>query len=181
MARKSRKELVDALLEAGRTLGTANVLFHGAVAERLGLGASEHKALDLLRRYGEMTAGELTERTGLTSGAVTGIVDRLERAGLAERVRSREDRRKVIVRPILSRDSELQRIFRRLQRAHEALFGRYSDEELELLLDFVRRSGELMREQTERLAEEPPATRREPSGEAAGRPAARRAGRRSGG
>src|SRR5690606_38950594 len=84
LAKKTRKENIEALLQAGRSVGTASVMFHEAVAERLGIGASEHKALDLLRRYGEMTAGALTEHTGLTSGAVTGIIDRLERAGLAE-------------------------------------------------------------------------------------------------
>jgi DNA-binding MarR family transcriptional regulator len=155
VANDTRREKIEALLEAGRSVGTASVMFHGAVAERLGLGASEHKALDLLRRYGEMTAGELTEHTGLTSGAITGIIDRLERAGLAERVRSAEDRRKVIVRPILTRDSELSRIFGELQRAHEALFERYTDEELALLVDFMSRTAELMREQTAKLSAEP--------------------------
>lgn len=154
MAKKTRKENIEALLQAGRSVGTASVMFHEAVAERLGIGASEHKALDLLRRYGEMTAGALTEHTGLTSGAVTGIIDRLERAGLAERVRSVEDRRKVIVRPILTRDSELIRIFGDLQRAHEALFERYSDEELELLVDFMSRTAEVIREQTAKLSAE---------------------------
>ena len=152
MARTARKEKIEALLEAGRAVGTASVMFHEAVAARLGLGASEHKALDLLRVHGEMTAGELTERTGLTSGAITGIVDRLEEAGLAKRVRSTEDRRKVIIRPILSRDSELNRIFGALQRAQEALFERYTDEELDLLVDFMQRTAELMREQTAKLS-----------------------------
>jgi len=152
VASTARKEKVEALLEAGRAVGTASVIFHEAVAARLGLGASEHKALDLLRVHGPMTAGELTERTGLTSGAITGIVDRLEEAGLAERVRSTEDRRKVIVRPILARDSELNRIFGSLRRAQEALFERYTDEELDLLVDFMRRTAELMREQTEKLS-----------------------------
>lgn len=154
VAKRTREQRIEELLEAGRSVGTASVLFHGAVAERLGIGASEHKALDILRRHGEMTAGELTERTGLTSGAITGIVDRLEAAGLAERVRSIEDRRKVIVRPILTRDTELYRIFADLRRAHEELAARYTDKELDLLVDFMNRTAALMHEQTAKLAKE---------------------------
>ncbi|HEX6256522.1 MAG TPA: MarR family transcriptional regulator [Euzebyales bacterium] len=73
------------------------VLFNHAVAQREGLGPSDAQFLTLLRAHGPMTAGELSARTGLTSGSTTGVLDRLEHAGLAVRRRDPEDRRRVIV------------------------------------------------------------------------------------
>ena len=73
------------------------VTFNHAVAQRLGLGASDAQFLTLLQQHGPMTAGDLATRTGLTTGTTTGVIDRLERAGLAHRVRDARDRRKVIV------------------------------------------------------------------------------------
>ncbi|MGH2460296.1 MAG: MarR family winged helix-turn-helix transcriptional regulator, partial [Chloroflexota bacterium] len=70
----------------GRELSTAVVLFHEAIAERLGMSATEWKCLDVLGRAGPITARELAEQTGLTTGAITGLVDRLERAGYVRRV-----------------------------------------------------------------------------------------------
>src|SRR3989449_4832514 len=68
----TRAELLAALNEAARRQSTATVLFHAAVAERLGLSATDHKYADLIARQGPMTAGELADRAGLTTGAITG-------------------------------------------------------------------------------------------------------------
>ena len=75
------------------------ILFNHVVAQREGLGPSDGQFLTLLQVRGPMTAGELSARTGLTTGSTTGVIDRLERAGLAHRVRDRQDRRRVIVTP----------------------------------------------------------------------------------
>lgn len=75
------------------------ILFNHVVAQREGLGPSDGQFLTLLQVHGPMTAGELSARTGLTTGSTTGVIDRLERAGLAHRVRDRQDRRRVIVTP----------------------------------------------------------------------------------
>ncbi|WP_392435861.1 MarR family transcriptional regulator [Chlorogloeopsis fritschii PCC 9212] len=80
-------ELADALNWAGRELSAATVLFHTAIAERLGLNTTDHKCADILAQTGAITAGELAERTGLTTGAITGVVDRLEKAGFVRRER----------------------------------------------------------------------------------------------
>ena len=81
-ARKKKHELAEEI--AGRLMrqySTAVVLFHHAVAERLGLGPADHKCLDLVRERGVMTGSDLAAITGLTTGAITGVVGRLERAG----------------------------------------------------------------------------------------------------
>src|SRR5262249_31217925 len=87
----------------GRALSTAVILFHEAVASRLGLGAAEWRCLDLLDREGPATAGRLAELSGFTTGAITGIVDRLEKAGYVRREPTPRDRRSVIVRPLENR------------------------------------------------------------------------------
>jgi DNA-binding transcriptional ArsR family regulator len=89
--------------ELGREVSARMVMFHQAIAERLGLNATDHKALDLLGRAGPITAGELAELTGLTTGAITGIIDRLEKAGFVRRENDPKDRRRVIIRPLMEK------------------------------------------------------------------------------
>src|ERR1700682_6504871 len=81
----------------------AIVLFHQAVAERLGLVQTDHKCLDLLRERGAMTGSDLAAITDLTSGAITGVVARLERAGYLQREPDPHDRRQQILSPVLER------------------------------------------------------------------------------
>src|SRR5690606_41380764 len=81
----------------GSRLSTATVLFHAAVADRLGLGPTDMKCYSILRQEGPLTAGELAERTALTTGAITGVIDRLERANLIRRARDPHDRRRVVL------------------------------------------------------------------------------------
>src|SRR2546428_6403111 len=96
----TRAELLAAMNEAARRKTTATVLFHAAVAERLGLSATDHKYADLIARQGPMTAGELADRAGLTTGAITGVLDRLEQAGWGPRERDPHDRPPGIVHPV---------------------------------------------------------------------------------
>src|SRR5258708_28740608 len=84
--RKSKHKLADEIVGGlARRHSTAVVLFHHAVAERLGLGPTDHKCLDLLRERGAMAGSDLGAITGLTSGAITGVVARLERSGYLRR------------------------------------------------------------------------------------------------
>src|SRR5258706_13137370 len=92
--RWKRWELIAALGMAGRELSAHTVMFHTAVAERLRLGLTDHKAFDFILRHGPVTAGQLAEITGLTTGAVTGVIDRLEKTGYGERVGDSADRGK---------------------------------------------------------------------------------------
>ncbi|NBC19030.1 MAG: MarR family transcriptional regulator [Bacteroidetes bacterium] len=142
----------QALSAAGRALSTAEILFHRAVAESVGLSPGDHKYLDVLIQNGPMSAGQLAERTGLTTGAVTGIIDRLEKAGLVRRARDPEDRRKVIIE--LREDEAGKRIgpaFAGLGEAMETLNADYTDEELGIILDYMTRCADILREQTQRL------------------------------
>jgi DNA-binding MarR family transcriptional regulator len=139
----------------GRDFVTAVVLFHEAVGRRLGLSAADRKTLDLITRA-PLTAGELAKRTGLTTGAVTGLIDRLVKPGYAERVPDPTDRRRVIVRRLSpSRaDEVLPPIFDALGKDMAELTGSYSQPELETIADFMARTRDILIEHTERLATE---------------------------
>jgi DNA-binding MarR family transcriptional regulator len=153
MARRSRKAIFDAVNLAGRELSASSVMFHSAVAEKFGLTVTDWRAWDIVLRHGPFTAGKFAQWTGLTPGAVTGLIDRLVEAGAVERVRDSQDRRKVLVRALL-RPSDQQAansLFAPLLKAAEKLYAGYSDDQLRIVADFITRMSVLLREQTSGL------------------------------
>ncbi|HVZ37985.1 MAG TPA: MarR family transcriptional regulator [Candidatus Kapabacteria bacterium] len=161
MAKKNRtrEQLVLGLQEMGRMLSTATVLYHQVIAERLGLSASDHKYADVLLRTGPVTAGEFAELTGLTTGAITGVVDRLEQIGLVRRVKDPEDRRRVIIEIV--HDPAIERtfsdLFASLAEATERLARHYTLSQLELIYDYMQRCRTMMEEEQKKLRNRPPA------------------------
>jgi DNA-binding MarR family transcriptional regulator len=151
---RSRQELLKRLgMDLGREISAQTVFFHELVAQKLGLNATDTRCLDLLARAGtaEITAGDLGRSTGLTTGAVTGILDRLEAAGLVERVRDLADRRRVIVRP-RPEAARVGKLYESLGEAMMKLASGYKTKELELIGGFLERSLAILREQTARLS-----------------------------
>jgi DNA-binding MarR family transcriptional regulator len=136
-----------------RDLATAVIAFHEAGARRLGMTAAERKCAGIIAELGNATPRQLAEATGLSTGAITGIVDRLERAGYAKREPNPADRRSVIVRPCnrekLSRESLP--IFAALTEAMNRLNARYSHEQRNLILLHLEETIAVLRKQTERL------------------------------
>jgi DNA-binding MarR family transcriptional regulator len=145
-----RGKLLSAIEEAARVSAGRGVAFHQAVAARLGINTSDLNCLNLLQMAGPLTAGQLAERVGLTKGgAITAALDRLERAGLIERERDLADRRRTIVRHT---PEAMDRIGPLMPGDIWAdLYGRYTDDELRLVLDYTERSSETVRILTERL------------------------------
>jgi DNA-binding MarR family transcriptional regulator len=122
------------------------------VTELLGINRTDARCLDILDQQGRMSAGQLASASGLTTGAVTAVVDRLERAGYAQRVADPEDRRRVLVELTKkAREIIWELMGRPLTEASQPLIDRYSDEELELLLEFARTSRELQERHAEWL------------------------------
>jgi len=150
-ASANRKSTAQALLEQGRDVGTAAIMFHQAVADRLGLNPTDHKCLDLVHRAGGATAGDLADWTGLTTGAVTGLIDRLERAGFVRREEHPSDRRKVVIRVVPERLPEVGRLFHSLGEGMKDLCARYSEAQLRIIVDYMSRSADLFRHETRRL------------------------------
>jgi DNA-binding MarR family transcriptional regulator len=162
MSRDSRKraELLASLNEEFRQLSTATVWFHQAIADRLGMNVTDHKCLDILLWTGPITAGELAERTGLTTGAITGVIDRLEKAGFARRAKDPGDRRRVMIEPIQKQiESAIYPLFESMAAASRELCECYSTDELAVMRDFTTRARQMATEETRKLRE--PATAQE--------------------
>jgi DNA-binding MarR family transcriptional regulator len=136
-----REKIIEALNDATRDGSTWTVLFHSAIAEDVGLNITDHKCLDILFQRGPLTAGELSEITGLTTGAITGVIDRLEKHGFASRVRDPSDRRKVIVQANAERALEdLGPLFDHFLQRYTPLLDQYSDDDLRLILRYYKES-----------------------------------------
>jgi DNA-binding MarR family transcriptional regulator len=154
MKSRDKREVFDELIDEIRRSQNATDRFDQAVADAAGLNRTDMRCVDVLQRVGPLPAGRLAEATGLTSGAMTTALDRLERAGYARRVRDPGDRRRVLVEltPELLRNAE--RFYKPHTEASERIYRRYTEEQLELLLEFVREGRELNEQQAERLERE---------------------------
>lgn len=150
--------LVKALNEqAGRKSGTATLLYQLAIADRLGLSLTDLVSGEILARTGTITAGELATLSGLTTGAITGVVDRLEKAGLARRVNDPNDRRRVLLEPVAGRfHTLLGDIYAGLEQRFSEVYKEYSDAELALLLEFLDKSIDIFDKETTRLRTKTP-------------------------
>lgn len=136
-----KKELLQQLSEELQTLGTETLLFHDTLASSLGLHLTDHKCLGILAKVGPLSAGELAKYTGLTNGAVTFMIDRLEKKKMVKRQRDTNDRRRVIIMPIESPlNTLLKQHFSRLDRAMNATLGTYTEQELRIILGFAHKS-----------------------------------------
>jgi DNA-binding MarR family transcriptional regulator len=140
------------LIAAVRSAQTANQMLDAAIADFLGVHGTAYRCLDILDQEGPMTAGELARRARLSPGATTTIVDRLEEKGLARRTRDAADRRRVLleVTPELRRRGE--QLYGKPEDAGDSLAA-YSDEQLELLTQFMHGSTVFQEEKMRQLEE----------------------------
>lgn len=124
------------------------------VTELMAINRTDSRCMDILEQHGRMTAGQLAAYSGLSTGAVTAVVDRLERAGYAERVPDASDRRRVLVQ-LTERAQELiwELMGRPMREAAVPVMERYSDAQLELLIQFQRQAREFQERHAERLRE----------------------------
>jgi DNA-binding MarR family transcriptional regulator len=144
VARESQHKLADKIVgRLARQHSTAVVLFHHAVAERLGLGPTDHKCLDLLRERSPMAGSDLAAITGLTSGAITGVVARLERAGYLRREPDPQDGRKQILRLALER-AHIQDVINPLRQDVAALLENFDAHQLTAIAEFLAGTTDLI-------------------------------------
>lgn len=137
----------------GRELSNAIVFFHEAIAAHLGMSAGEWKCYGLLKQHGPITASRLADLSGFTTGAITGIADRLERAGYVRREPNPGDRRSVILHPLQVKKIEAQivPIFVSLENAMNAISQHYSERELAAIADYFRRTTQALHKETLKL------------------------------
>jgi DNA-binding MarR family transcriptional regulator len=140
MPRKPRPERIAAVEMAVRNLIASAILFNHQVAQRVGLGASDAQFMHLLQLNGPLTPGRLAELSGLTTGTVTGVLDRLESAGFIRRERDPADRRKVIVKVDEQRLwREMGPLYATQAESLAAVAGSYDAEQLEVIEGFLER------------------------------------------
>ncbi len=150
-----RAQLVQDMHLAGREISTAAVNFHAAVAARRGLAPTDTKALDLLLREGPLTHRELGARTGLAPASVTGLVDRLAAKGLVRRDPHPDDGRRILV--VADADAAFRAmapLFGAWVGELEELYAEYSDADLAVIADFMRKAAARQAALTQDLADE---------------------------
>ncbi|MGH3410997.1 MAG: MarR family winged helix-turn-helix transcriptional regulator [Streptosporangiaceae bacterium] len=139
----TRQELINEAGMAARLQQNDYDRFEDAVAEFFGVNRTAMRCMEVLDRVGQLTAGDIARETGLTSGAVTAMLDRLERVGYVRRLRDASDRRRVLVELTDKARQMAEEIYGPLTEAMEH-FERYSDDELRLIRDFLREGGALL-------------------------------------
>jgi DNA-binding MarR family transcriptional regulator len=137
-----KRQLFEQLLLEIRASQNATDRFDQAVADTIGLNRTDMRCLDILDRQGRLTAGQLAEQTGLTSGAVTTVIDRLEAAGHASRVRDTADRRRIYVELTDEARQKAGAFYAEHAELGESLYKRYTEEQITFLLEFVKGSRE---------------------------------------
>lgn len=152
MSSKRRDEAMDALNREVRGWQADQELFDSTVIEQAGINRTDWRCLDILGTRGPMAAGELADAVRLTTGAVTGVLDRLEAAGLVRRIRDTQDRRKVIVEVTDELDRVGAPVYGPLIADAAEAHAVFDAEELELITRFVRIERGLLAKHTARVA-----------------------------
>jgi DNA-binding MarR family transcriptional regulator len=150
LSKRSKTELIQELIAAIRASQTATDAFDHAVAEYVGLDRAAYRCLDILDQEGPMTAGRLAERARLSPGAMTALLDRLEKRGFARRTRDTQDRRRVLVEVTPELRRMAAQIYGTADEGADALAA-YTNEQLDFLLGFLRGNVAYQEERTRRL------------------------------
>jgi DNA-binding MarR family transcriptional regulator len=153
MSKDSKAELMQEIGALARAGGVDTDLFDEAAAEVLGVNRTDLRVMDVLDRIGPVTAGKLAEEAGLSPGAMTSAIDRLERVGYAKRVPDPSDRRRILVEYTPKAREKAMGIYMPLKQAFEKRMSRFTLEQLELIRDFYELALEVGQAERARLRE----------------------------
>jgi DNA-binding HxlR family transcriptional regulator len=156
-SQEKRADLLGKLVRELRQFTGLGASFYRAAAARIGMTVTDMQVMDLLESSGPTTAGQLADLTGLTTGAITGMLNRLEETGLVRRERDPNDGRRVIVRLErgMNEMGEFGSIFTSIENAWDDMASHYDDEQIVFLLEFLKRSNAVSRKEIVRLREAP--------------------------
>jgi len=162
---KEKQELVARVGVAVRKMGAQSVITSRTIADRFTLHTTDLEVLDLIFLREQTSAGELADTTGLTSGSVTALIDRLVDAGYVERCADPSDRRKVLVRIRQDAVEPIKSIYMGIERKMTQLWLTYGTRDLEIIADFLSRSTELAIASCKEIQQSTPSSppRRRPS------------------
>jgi DNA-binding MarR family transcriptional regulator len=148
-------DLKKRALNAVRDYGVQLTMFRNAMNEWAGLNATDMECIRLLFLKGTSTPSELARHTGLTSGATTAMLDRLEKADLIERQPNPDDRRGTLIVPAQSSAEKVASWFESARKAQEELISSYPEEELEIIADVFERFTKLWVQEREKIQKDP--------------------------
>lgn len=150
MSNPLSQETIERMEQLHQAWSTQTILLHNAIGQKVGLTATDMKCLGFLVQHGPQTAGRIASLTGLTTGAVTSLIDRLEEKGAAHRMRDSRDRRKVLVHADKAFAAKLRPLYEHLSKSTGKLYAEYTSGQQKFILDFVERSVQL----SERVVED---------------------------
>jgi DNA-binding MarR family transcriptional regulator len=153
-AARRRRRLTNQIKDSLRDLRGQLALLNHQIGARLQLKDVDLDCLDLISRHGPLSPSALARRAGLHPATMTGILDRLERSGWIARDRDPDDRRAVAVRALRDRGGEVFRLYAGMNSKLDELCAGYSDDQLELLADFLHRTTDAGRDATDELADD---------------------------
>ncbi|MBC8032968.1 MAG: MarR family transcriptional regulator [Chitinophagaceae bacterium] len=152
MSKMKKDAIIQQFSIASRQYSDASTFMHEAIAREAGLTGSDHKYLGLILQHKELTAGDLAVLTGLTTGAVTGLIDRLEKKKLLKRQFTKDDRRKVIIVPNVENSKKLlQPLFAELQQRTAGLLVSFSIAEIQVIERYFMEATAIMKEITNNI------------------------------
>lgn len=152
MSKKLDTQTIQSISQLGRQFSDATILMHDAIARKAGLSGTDHKYLGILVKNGSMTAGELANVTGFTTGAITGLIDRLEKKKLVKREFDKSDRRKIVIVPNTKLATELfGSVFSELQKKITDLISKLDAHEIEIIRSYLISTIEIMTDVTSKL------------------------------
>ena len=155
MANSTWIDLKKRALNAVRDYGVHLTLFRNAMNEWIGINATDMECLRLLFFKGVSTPSELARHTGLTSGAATAMLDRLEKAGFIERRPNPDDRRGTLIVPAKSGAEKAASWFESARIAQDELISSYSEKELEIIADVFEQFTKLWEQEREKIRKDP--------------------------
>jgi DNA-binding MarR family transcriptional regulator len=158
LSKKNRADLIDELVYlSGRELSIIQMTYLQAIADRNGLNLTDMRCLVfIVRSEKTISAGDLVKITGLTTGAITGVIDRLEAAGFIKRDRDDSDRRLVIIKPVNERRNEVRKLFDSINKRRQKMLNSLNDQELIIIKNFMDKNIEMITEEINSLRQETP-------------------------
>jgi DNA-binding MarR family transcriptional regulator len=155
-SKKNRSDLINALVNlSGRELGAMQIMYIQAIADRIGLNITDMRCLNFIDRASKtISAGDLVQITGLTTGAITGVIDRLEQAGFIKRNRDAKDRRLVIITMMPNRKKEIKNLFDSINRRRYKMISSLNQQELDVIKNFLVKSVTIIKDEIDTLRQE---------------------------
>ncbi|MCD1163838.1 MarR family winged helix-turn-helix transcriptional regulator [Peribacillus frigoritolerans] len=146
--------LLESLTHRLQRYGMRSVLFQQNMAQKIGVSHTDLKSAEILNETGPITAGELSKITGLSTGSVTALINRLEKSGYVKRERDQLDGRKVMIMPIPERQEQIKSHYQSLSMATKELCSAYNEHELILINQFVEEITKIMDKENDKLMSE---------------------------